>query len=74
MVMGAVCEKNANEIYIQALLAGMNMFLYRNSDEKLLSIIDNISSVAKNDKKLQDSIDKSFEKVLKLKQKYKISI
>ena len=74
MVMGAVSEKNPDEIYIQALLAGMDMFLYRNSDEKLLSIIDNISSVAKNDKKLQDSIDKSFEKVLKLKQKYKISI
>jgi len=72
MVMGAVCNKNPFEIYIQALKSGINVFLYRFSDEKLLSIIDFIESSAKKDKDLLTKINQSFENVVKLKSIYKI--
>ena len=72
MVMGAVCNKNPFEIYIQALKAGINVFLYRFSDEKLLSIIDFIEISAKNDEVLFNKINQSFENVVKLKHTYKI--
>lgn len=70
MVMGAVCDKNPSVIYSQALKAGINVFLYRNSDEKLLNIIENIQKSAETDTIFLSCIDKSFEKVLKLKRKY----
>lgn len=72
MVMGAVSDKNPFEIYIQALKAGINLFLYRYSDEKLLSIIDFIEQEANKDEKLLNIINHSFENVLKLKNRYRI--
>ncbi len=72
MVMGAVSDKNPFEIYIQALKAGINIFLYRNSDEKLLSIIDFIEREVNKDDKLLNIINQSYENVIKLKNKYKI--
>ena len=72
MVMGAVSDKNPFEIYIKALKAGINVFLYRFSDENLLSIIDFIEQTAKNDEEVFNKINQSVENVLELKHTYKI--
>lgn len=72
MVMGAVCEKDPSIIYSKALKAGINTFLYRNSDEKLLSILDNIERNAKKDEELSHVINYSYEKVIELKNKYSL--
>lgn len=72
MVMGAVSDKNPFEIYIKALKAGINVFLYRFSDENLLSIIDFIEQTAKNDEEVFNKINQSFENVVELKHTYKI--
>lgn len=72
MVMGAVINKNPFEIYIQALKAGINVFLYRFSDEKLIAIIDKIEEIANNDEELFNKINQSFENVIRLKRKYSI--
>lgn len=72
MVMGAVSDKNPFETYVQALKAGINVFLYRFSDEKLIAIIDKIEEIANNDEELFNKINQSFENVIRLKRKYNI--
>lgn len=72
MVMGAVSDKNPFETYVQALKAGINVFLYRFSDEKLIAIIDKIEEIANNDEELFNKINQSFENVIRLKRKYSI--
>ena len=72
MVMGAVADKDIKTVYIQALKAGINVFIYRNSDEKLLQILKSIAENAKKDEELLSKIEKSFKKVIELKRKYKI--
>lgn len=71
MVMGAVGNKSKN-IFIQGLLSGINMFIYRNSDEKLIQIIDYIEEQAEKNEELNIAISQSFEKVIELKSKYKL--
>lgn len=72
MVMGAVLGMDISKIYIQGIKAGINVFLYRNSDERLLTVLDCIEKNAKKDEELLQEIEQSFEKVIELKQKYKI--
>lgn len=72
MVMGAVSRKNPFEIFIQALKAGINVFLYRFSDENLIAILDEIEAIANKDEELLNKINQSFENVIRLKQKYNI--
>ncbi len=72
MVMGAVLKEDITEIYSKGLKAGINTFLYRNSDERLLKILTAIEEKAKFDTELSNSIENSFKKVVELKQKYKI--
>lgn len=68
MVMKALDNfENACEI---AIRAGVNLFLYRYSDDKTIEIIEKIAQKAQNDKTLQNCIEVSYEKIIKLKQKY----
>ena len=68
MIMKALDNfENACE---SAIRAGVNMFLYRNSDDKTIEIIENIAKKAENDKTLQNCIEVSYEKIINLKRKY----
>lgn len=68
MVMQALDDfDNACE---RAIRASVNLFLYRYSDDKTIQIIENIAQKAKYDKTLQDCIEVSYEKIIKLKRKY----
>lgn len=53
------CEKG--------IRAGLNMFIYRNSTPETIEIIEKIAKKAKTDKKLQENIEKSYEKIIHLK-------
>lgn len=54
----------------RAIRAGVNLFLYRYSDDKTIKIIEDIAEKAEYDKTLQECIEVSYEKIIKLKQKY----
>ena len=54
----------------RAIRAGVNLFLYRYSDDKTIQVIEDIAKKAENDKTLQRCIEESYEKIIKLKQKY----
>ena len=48
------------------------MFIYRNSDNKTIEIIENIAKKAETDESLQKCIEKSYEKIISLKKKYSL--
>lgn len=54
----------------RAIRAGVNLFLYRYSDDKTIKIIEDIAKKAEYDKTLQECIEVSYEKIIKLKQNY----
>ena len=54
----------------RAIRAGVNLFLYRYSDDKTIKIIEDIAKKTEYDKTLQECIEVSYEKIIKLKQKY----
>jgi len=72
MVMGAVKDLDIKETYIKAIKSGINVFIYRNSDEKLIKIIETICEEAEKDGDLKEKAEKSFDLVLDIKRKYAI--
>ncbi len=68
MVMRAL--EDFNNPCERAIRAGVNLFLYRYSDDKTIQIIEDIAQKAENDKTLQKCIEESYDKIIKLKQKY----
>lgn len=73
MDMGAISEKwnktsrssqlTAHSSPIQAIKAGANILLYRNSDEETIQIIEEIAQIALEDEELFNNINKSFEMI-----------
>ena len=56
-----------------AIRAGVNMFLYRYSNNKTIDIIENIAQKALKDKTLQHHIEVSYEKIINLKKQYNLA-
>ena len=74
MVMKGVAKYGLIEACEMGIRAGLNMFIYRNSNPETIDIIETIAKKAQNDKELQENIEKSYEKIIKLKEKIKISL
>lgn len=72
MVMGAVADKDISTVYTQGLKAGINTFLYRHSDEKLLEILSCLEENAKKNEEILNQIEHSFKIVVELKRKYNL--
>ena len=68
MVMKAL--DNYNNSCEQAIRAGVNLFIYRNSDNKTIDVIENVAEKALNDTELQNLIEISYEKIINLKKRY----
>lgn len=66
MVMAGAHIENACE---KGIRAGLNMFIYRNSTQETIDIIEKIAQKAENDTELKLNIEKSYEKILTLKRK-----
>lgn len=69
MVMKGVADFGEVEACIMGIKAGLNMFIYRYSDDKTIYIIENVYKIAKTDKILQKNIENSYNKIIKLKSK-----
>lgn len=69
MVMSGADIENACE---RGIRAGLNMFIYRNSTPETIEIIEKIAEKAKTDKELRENIEKSYEKIIKLKKLFNI--
>ncbi|MFA7659450.1 MAG: glycoside hydrolase family 3 N-terminal domain-containing protein [Candidatus Gastranaerophilaceae bacterium] len=66
MVMGGVA-KTENSPPVQAINAGVNILLYRNSYDETVEIIENLAKLAQIDEELRNNIEASFEKISKFK-------
>jgi beta-N-acetylhexosaminidase len=67
MVMQALDKFGEVEACETAIRAGVNLFIYRFSDEKTLNIIETLAQKAQNDEELTTQIEKSYERVRDLK-------
>ncbi|MGN0031304.1 MAG: glycoside hydrolase family 3 N-terminal domain-containing protein [Candidatus Gastranaerophilaceae bacterium] len=72
MIMKGVSDFGEVEACLMGIDAGINMFIYRNSNEITLNIIEKIYQKAIIDKELQHKVEMSYNKIIKLKQLYKI--
>lgn len=73
MVMKGVAKYGLIKACEMGIRAGLNMFIYRNSKPETIKIIETIAQKAQNDKELKENIEKSYEKIMELKKKFKIS-
>lgn len=67
MVMGGVLKLNPTEACAQAIKAGVNILLYRNSYDETIQIIQNLVELAQNDELLQENIISSYERIMEFK-------
>lgn len=67
MVMKGVADFGEESACIMGIKAGLNMFIYRYSDDKTINLIENVLKVAKSDKILQKNIQNSYKKIINLK-------
>ena len=67
MVMGGIKRFSSSEACIRAINAGVNMFIFRNSDLKTLNLINDLEKAVADKKISMDNIDKSIEIIQKVK-------
>ena len=72
MVMKGVAKFGTAEAIEMGILAGLNMFIYRNSNPETINAIELVAEKAYNNKGLSENIEKSFEKIMNLKTAYSI--
>lgn len=70
MVMKGVQSYGSLEACIMAINAGVDMFIFRNSNDETLQIIENLVKIAEKDIDLQQKVLKSNERISRLKDKY----
>ena len=67
MVMKGVADFGQAEACMMGIRAGLNMFIYRNSNRETINTIEKVYNIAKNDKELQKNIEASYDKIMNLK-------
>lgn len=72
MVMKGAAGFGDVEACEMGIRAGLNMFIYRNSDENTINIIEQIYKKIVNDSELQKYVETSYNKIIMLKSKYNI--
>lgn len=70
MVMKGVSAFGEIDVCEMAIKAGINLFIYRFSDNKTINIIENIYKKAIIDKELREKIEFSYQKIIELKNKF----
>ena len=70
MIMKGVADFGEIEACEMGIRAGLNMFIYRNCDNKTINIIEKIYQKAIIDDELRKNIEESYSKIQNLKQKY----
>lgn len=70
MIMKGVSDFGPLEACEMGIRAGLNMFIYRNSNPETIEIIEKIAQKALYDNELKYNIEKSYEKIMKLKSLY----
>ena len=67
MIMKGVSEFGEVQACLMAINAGVNMFIYRNSNDTTINIIEKIYRQAIIDDELKNKIESSYQKIIELK-------
>ncbi|MBP3846753.1 glycoside hydrolase family 3 protein [bacterium] len=67
MVMKGVAKFGQLEACIMGIKAGLNMFIYRNSDTQTIDMIEQLYTIAVKNKELKEKIELSYSKITQLK-------
>lgn len=67
MIMKGVSAFGAVHACEMGIKAGINMFIYRNSNKETIDAIEELYNKAKTDEILKQNIEKSYEKIIKQK-------
>lgn len=73
MVMKGVSKYGSLDAVIMGIDAGLDMFIFRSSDNATLNMIEFLCKIVSTDKTLQEKVIKSNERISKLKNLYKIN-
>lgn len=72
MCMKALDQFGKVEVLEKAILAGVNLFIYRDCTDKTLSSIEKLYQKVLKSPQLQENVEKSFKKILDLKNQFKL--
>ena len=72
MVMEGVKQYGSAKAVITGIKAGLDMFIYRDANNYAYETVTKIIDASKNDKILASRIEESFNRIMRLKEKYKI--
>lgn len=70
MIMKGVAKFGPVEACEMGIRAGLNMFIYRDSKPETVNIIETLAKKARTDNELKENIEKSYEKIIELKEKF----
>ena len=70
MYMNGLSKYSMTEACQMGIMTGINMFIYRDSSDKTLEVIENIINLAEKDSEVRERINYSHNKVIELKRKY----
>jgi len=73
MVMKGVQKYGSLEACIMGLHAGIDMFIFRHSDNETLDMINKLCNIVEKDDILREKVLNSYERISKLKKKYKFN-
>ena len=72
MVMKGVADFGEVQACVMGILAGLNMFIYRNGDKNTIKLIEQVYEKALTNPELKEKIEQSYDKIVSLKEKYNL--
>ena len=72
MIMKGVQNYGSLEACIMGIKAGLDMFIFRNSDEKTLEMIEELVAVVEKNEELKQKVLQSYDRIIALKKGYGI--
>ena len=72
MFMKGVEKYSQLEACIKGIEAGLDMFIYRESSDKILALIEEVIEIAERDSELSNNINNSYNRIINLKRKYNL--
>lgn len=70
MYMKGLQKYTMTEACVLAIKSGINMFIYRDSSDDTINVIEDVIRLAENDEDLRANIENSYDKIIELKTKY----
>ena len=70
MVMMGVSEFEKLDACIMGIDAGLDMFIFRNSDIETINMLNSLVKIVKKDNNLQQKVMQAYNRIINIKTKY----